>query len=145
MVANLKRFIAVYLIGVGAMVAIHFLVTRFYDPAWEDASLAAWSVMNPLQVIGVAITVVVTFLRKQRMCASLSEQTVTREYLEANVLFYFSVPFLLALLWNWFGVQFADPVHSSELLWILIDVTLPVLLGATAVQLLREAKAESTE
>ena len=144
MVANLKRLIAVYLIGVGAMVAIHFLVTRFYDPTWEDASLAAWSAMNPLQVIGVAITVVVTFLRKQRMCASLSDQTVTREYLEANVLFYFSVPFFLALLWNWFGVQFADPVHSSELLWIFIDVTLPVLLGATAVQLLREAKADTS-
>ena len=139
MVANLKRLIAVYLFGVGTMVAIHFLVTRFYDPTWEDASLAVWSAMNPLQVIGVAITVVVTFLRKQRMCASLSDQTVTREYLEANFLFYFSVPFFLALLWNWFGVQFADPAHSSELLWIFIDVTLPVLLGVTGHQLLSEA------
>ena len=99
--------------------------------------------MNPLQVIGVVIAVVVAFLRKRRMCASLTDQTVTREYLEANVVFYFSVSFLLALLWNWFGVQFADPVHSSELLWVFIDVTLPVLLGATAVQLLREAKAEA--
>ena len=99
--------------------------------------------MNPLQVIGVVIAVVVAFLRKRRMCASLSDHTVTREYLEANVVFYFSVPFLLALLWNWIGVQWSDPVHSSELLWIFIDVTLPVLLGATAVQLLREAKAES--
>ena len=143
MVANLKRLISVYLLGVGAMVAIHFIATRFYDPAWEDASLAVWSAMNPLQVIGVAIAVVVAFLRKRRMCASLSDQTVTREYLEANVVFYFSVPFLLALLWNWIGVQWSDPVHSSELLWIFIDVTLPVLLGVTAVQLLREAKAES--
>ena len=143
MAANLKRLISVYLLGVGAMVAIHFLVTRFYDPTWDDASLAAWSVMNPMQVIGVVIAVVVAFLRKRRMCASLSDQSVTREYLEANVVFYFSVPLLLALLWNWFGVQFADPVHSSELLWIFIDVTLPVLLGATAVQLLREAKAEA--
>ena len=109
----------------------------------KDASLAVWSAMNPLQVIGVAIAAVVAFLRKRRMCASLSDQTVTREYLEANVVFYFSVPFLLALLWNWFGVQFADPVHSSELLWIFIDVTLPVLLGATAVQLRREAGTES--
>ncbi len=143
MAANLKRLIAVYLFGVGAMVAIHFLITQFYDPTWEDASLAAWSVMNPLQVIAVALTVVVTYLRKQRMCAGLSDQTVTREYLEANVLFYFSVPFFLALLWNWFGVQFADPAHSSELLWILIDVTLPVLLGVTGHQLLTEAKAEA--
>ena len=143
MAANLKRLISVYLLGVGAMVAIHFLVTRFYDPTWEDASLAAWSAMNPLQVIGVVIAVVVAFLRKRRMCASLSDQTVTREYLEANFLFYFSVSFLLALLWNWFGVQFADPVHSSELLWVFIDVTLPVLLGATGHQLLSEAKAEA--
>lgn len=143
MAANLKRLIAVYLFGVGAMVAIHFLVTRFYDPAWEDASLAAWSVMNPLQVIAVALTVMVTFLRKQRMCAALSDQTVTREYLEANILFYFSVPFLLALLWNWFGVQFADPAHSSELLWIFLDVTLPVLLCVTGHQLLSEASGKA--
>lgn len=143
MVANLKRLISVYLLGVGAMVAIHFIATRFYDPAWEDASLAVWSAMNPLQVIGVAIAVVVAFLRKRRMCASLSDQTVTREYLEANVVFYFSVPFLLALLWNWIGVQWSDPVHSSELLWVFMDVTLPVLLGVTAHQLLSEAKADS--
>ena len=132
MAANLKRLISVYLLGVGAMVAIHFLVTRFYDPTWEDASLAAWSAMNPLQVIGVVIAVVVAFLRKRRMCASLTDQSVTREYLEANVVFYFSVPLLLALLWNWFGVQWSDPVHTSELLWIFIDITLPVLLGVTA-------------
>ena len=87
MVANLKRLLSVYLLGVGAMVAIHFIVTRFYDPAWEDASLAVWSAMNPLQVIGMVIAVVVAFLRKRRMCASLTDQTVSREYLEANVLF----------------------------------------------------------
>ncbi len=144
MAANLKRLIAVYLFGVGAMVAIHFLVTRFYDPTWEDASLAAWSVMNPLQVIAVALTVVVAFLRKRRLDGNASDQSMSREYLEANVLFYFSVPLLLALLWNWFGVQFADPAHSSELLWILIDVTLPVLLGVTGHQLLSEAKADSS-
>ena len=143
MAANLKRLISVYLLGVGAMVAIHFIATRFYDPAWEDASLAAWSAMNPLQVIGVVITVVVAFLRKRRMCASLTDQSVTREFLEAKVVFYLSVPLLLALLWNWFGVQWSDPVHTSELLWVFIDVTLPPLLGATAVQLLREAKAEA--
>ena len=143
MVANLKRLIAVYLFGVGAIVAIHFLITRFYDPTWEDASLAAWSVINPLQVIAVALTVAVTFLRKRSVCAGLTDQTVTREYLEANVLFYFSVPFLLALLWNWFGVQFADPAHSSELLWIFIDVTLPVLLGVTGHQLLSEASGKA--
>ena len=49
----------------------------------------------------------------------------------------------MGLLWNWIGVQWSDPVHSSEQLWTFIDITLPVLLGATAVQLLREASAEA--
>ena len=91
----------------------------------------------------MAIAVVVAFMRKRRLDGNASDQSVSREYLEANVLFYFSAAFLLALLWNWFGVQWSAPVDSSELLWIFIDVTLPVLLGATAVQLLREAKAEA--
>ena len=144
MVANLKRLISVYLLGVGAMVAIHFIATRFYDPAWEDASLAVWSTMNPLQVIGVVIAVVVAFMRKRRLDGNASDQSVSREYLEANVLFYFSAAFLLGLLWNWIGVQWSDPVHSSELLWIFIDITLPLLLGVTALQLLREASAETS-
>ena len=143
MVANLKRLISVYLLGVGAMVAIHFIVTRFYDPAWEDASLAVWSVTNPLQVSGVVIALVVAFIRKRCLDGNASDQSVSREYLEANVLFYFSAAFLLALLWNWIGVQWSDPVHSSELLWIFIDITLPLLLGITALQLLRQASAES--
>ncbi len=143
MVANLKRLVSVYLLGVGAMVAVHFIVTRFYDPAWEDASLAAWSVMDPLQVIGVLIAVVAAFMRKRRLDGNTSDQSVSREYLEANVLFYFSAAFLLGLLWNWIGVHWSDPVHSSELLWIFIDITLPLLLGVTALQLLREASAET--
>ncbi len=142
MVANLKRLVSVYLLGVGAMVAVHFIVTRFYDPAWEDASLAAWSAMNPLQVSGVVVALVVAFLRKRRLDGNASDQSVSREYLEANVLFYFSAAFLLGLLWNWIGVQWSDPVHSSELLWIFIDITLPFLLAVTALQLLREALAE---
>ena len=88
MVANLKRLASVYLPGVGAMVAVHFIVTRFYDPAWEDASLAAWSAMNPLQVSGVVIALVVAFMRKRRLDGNASDQSVSREYLESNVLFY---------------------------------------------------------
>ena len=68
---------------------------------------------------------------------------MSREYLEANVLFYFSAALLLGLLWSWIGVQWSDPVHSSELLWIFVDVTLPLLLAATAFKLLREASAEA--
>ena len=48
MVANLKRLVSVYLLGVGAVVAIHFIVARFYDPAWEDASLAALTATRPI-------------------------------------------------------------------------------------------------
>ena len=99
--------------------------------------------MNPRQVSGVVIAVVVAFMRKRRLDGNASDQSVSREYLESNVLFYFSAAFLLGLLWNWIGVQWSDPVHSSKLLWVFIDVTLPVLLGATAVQLLREASAEA--
>ncbi len=51
--------------------------------------------------------------------------------------FYGAAALLLALLWNWFGVQWVEPGNDSGLLWIVIDVTVPLLLASTALRLLR--------
>ena len=68
-----------------------------------------------------------------------ADTSVTREYLEANFVLYFAAALFLALLWNWFGVQWADPPTSDTQLWVLIDVTLPLLLISTGFQLLRDS------
>ena len=137
--AALKRLAGLYAFVVGAAIALHFLITRFYDPVWVDASLPVWQILNPLQVIALAIVLIVAFTRKRRVDADAGDRSVTREYLEANFIFYFVAVLLLALLWNWFGVQWADPPTSDNQLWVVIDVTLPLLLASTGFQLLRDS------
>ena len=136
--AALRRLAALYVFVVGAAIALHFLVTRFYDPAWTDASLPVWEVLNPLQVIGLAIVLIVAFARKRNLAADDGGAAVTREYLESNVVFYYAAALFLALLWNWFGVQWSDPPTSDNQLWVIVDVTLPLLLLSTGIRLWRD-------
>ena len=75
--------------------------------------------------------------RKCRRDADKAAQSLDREYLEANVTFYYSAAILLGLLWNWFGVEWVDPRNDIGLLWTLIDTTLPLLLASTGIRLLR--------
>ena len=141
--AALKRLAALYVFAVGGAIALHFLITRFYDPEWVDASLPIWQILNPLQVIGLAIVLVVAYGRKRNLDADDASAAISREYLEANVVFYFAAALFQALLWNWFGVQWADPATSDNQLWVLIDVTLPLLLYSTGLRLWRDARSDA--
>ena len=89
-------------------------------------------------VIGVAAALIAAFARKRTLDAGADEQPVSREYLSANAMFYYSAALLIALLYNWFGVEFADPPNDDGQVWILVDTTLPILLAASGVRLLRE-------
>ena len=134
--AALKRLTGVYLLVVGVAVTLHFLATQFYDPTWSDASLPVWQVLNPLQIIGVIAVLLVAIERKRNAGAEGSDSPVTRRYLEANVLFFCAAAVLIAHLWNWFGVQWSDPVNSDTQLWIIIDIALALMFIPTSISLL---------
>jgi hypothetical protein len=133
-----KRLAAVYLILLAVVVAGHFLATQLYDPMLEGAALDVWRVLDPLMVSGAIIALVVALDRKLNGGDS---QGITREYLEANFTFYFSAALLLAITWNWFGVEWVEPRNDQGLLWIFIDSTLPLLLASTGIRLLRESSS----
>ncbi len=135
--AALKRLAGLYLFVIGVAVTLHFLATQFYDPTWSDASLPVWQVLNPLQIIGVIIVLLVAIERKHKAGAESSDAPVTRRYLEANVLFFFAAGVLIAHLWNWFGVQWSDPINSDNQLWIFIDISLALMFIPTSIDLLR--------
>ena len=81
---------------------------------------------------------IAAFARKRGLDPDTVEQSVSREYLSANVTFYYSAALLIWLLYNWFGLEYADPRNDEGLVWILIDTTLPILLAASGLRLLRE-------
>ena len=135
--AVIKRLAGVYLLAVGVAVAVHFIATQFYDPSLEGTALTVWRVLDPLMVAAVAMVFIAAWASKRRAGSGGGEQPVTRDYLEANFGFYFSGALLLALLWNWAGVEFVEPRNDMGLVWTFIDSTLPLLAGAAGVRLLR--------
>ena len=139
----LKRAAAVYMLLLALGVAGHFLATQFYDPRLEGTALDAWLVFDPLMVAGAVMALVVAFDRKRRLDAGGGDRSVSREYLEANGTLYFTAALFLALLWNWFGVEFVEPSNAEGLVWILIDVTFPLLMASTGIRLLREASVQN--
>ena len=134
-----KRLAAIYMLLVAVAVAAHFPAHAALRS--DVGGHGAHSVASPRPVDG----------DRRRGCADCRlrqkahiwmpvrmNRPVSREYLSANAMFYYSAALLIALLYNWFGVEFADPPNDDGQVWILIDTTLPVLLAASGVRLLRE-------
>jgi len=118
------------------VVWVQFLAILFYDPAQEGVGFQIWSVLDPLMVLAMLITLWFAFRWKVEI-DSLSESSLTREYIETNVALYGGVALLAALLWNWIGSRWSYPLVSFQWLWILIDLTLPLLLFSVGRRLTR--------
>lgn len=136
----IKSLAGLYMIIVGAAVAVHFIATQFYDPALEDTALTVWRIMDPLMVAATAMAFAAATCCKLQAGSGQGEP-VTRGYLEAQVGFYVSGVMLIALLWNWIGVEFVEPRNDDGLVWIIIDSTLPFLLCTAGIRLFRSAKS----
>ena len=135
----LKILAGCYMLLVAAAVAVHFLGTQLYGQASESAVVTVWRILDPLMVVGVVAVLIDAFGRKRRLAPG---QPVDRDFLETNFTFYFSAMLLLLLLWNWFGFEWVEPSNDQSLVWMFIDSTLPLLLAAVGVRLLREGSAQ---
>ena len=140
MVVLIVRLLAVYLFVVGVAVPVQFLLTQFYDPTLAGAGATVWMILDPLMVVAMVVVLLVAIARKRQLGSGSGDQTITRDYLETNVSLYYSVALLIALLSNWFGFQFVDPANDNPLVWILIDVTVPLLTVSTAIRMWRRTQ-----
>ena len=132
----MKLIFWVYLRVLAVVVYVQFIGSQFYDPTSEGLAEAVYRIIDPLMVLAMLIAVYFAYQRK-RAADIRPESGVTREYLEANGTFYFSVALLVGLLWNWVGFQFANPATTHSWLWAVIDITAPLLFFATSTQLMK--------
>lgn len=132
----MNRIMGNFLKVLAVVVWVQFLAILFYDPAQEGVGFQIWSVLDPLMVLAMLITLWFAFRWKVEI-DSLSESSLTREYIETNVALYGGVALLAALLWNWIGSRWSYPLVSFQWLWILIDLTLPLLLFSVGRRLTR--------
>ncbi|MDE0199186.1 MAG: hypothetical protein OXK78_13390 [Caldilineaceae bacterium] len=132
----MNKMLGNFLKGVAVVVWVQFLAILFYDPAQEGVGFQIWSVLDPLMVLAILITIWSAFRRKVEI-DSLSESSLSREYIETNIALYGGIALLAALLWNWIGSRWSYPLVSFQWLWILIDLTLPLLLFSAGRRLIK--------
>ncbi len=138
---SFKRIVGVYLILVAAVVAIHTVAEPLYYTSTEASPYSPhWNKINALMVLAIVLGLVFGCMRK-RSVGGEEGSAVTREYLEAHVLFYGLLFVGILFFWNFFNLHspgFTAIAHEIvSAVWILIDAALPIILGAMGASLLR--------
>lgn len=131
----MKSLLATYLRVLAVALYVQYISSQFYDPAGEGLAVTVYRVLDPLLVLGLIVVVYYAYHRKRAVDIG-PDEGVTREYLEANAVFYSAIALFVGMLWNYIGFQFSNPANSYAWLWTLIDITLPLLFYASSVQLL---------
>ena len=141
-----KKILAVALMIVAAAVAIHFIFSPFYpDEDFFDIN-RMWGVLDVGMAVSVLVMLVFNYSRKRAYDASAPEGgSVTRQYLELNVLLYATIVLGIMFFWNWFDYLDGGQQVQNEMrltFWGFIDPLLSVTIGVTGCNLWRSADAE---
>lgn len=142
-----------YLVGVGAAVAGFFVVNPFVAEAGVD-TIPVWLTLDVLMAVALPIALVFSFRRKQAEGKRLGEPGDARRYVGANVLFYTLAAITILFYHSWFSLLAAgtgslgDPAdaasanHQAWVLWGVVDVVLPLALGAAGAAMWRSADSD---
>ncbi len=93
------------------------------------------------RVLAVVLGMIFSYIRKRVVDGESSSNAITREFLAANTLFYGFLCVGILLFWNWFNLL--SPAFTAagkdtvSLVWMLVDTTLPLLMGAMGIHLLQ--------
>ena len=141
----LKKIIGILLIITAAAVAIHTVIEPLYHTTSDAQPYAPlWDILDPIMAIAIVLTIVFGFIRKRSAC-NAAGTSVTREFLSSNVVFYGIVFIGIMFFWNWFNLLRpafnAVGADTVSLAWIIIDATLPLLLGAMGMHLFKAEDA----
>ena len=141
----LHRLLGLYVAGVAALVAVSLLATLVWS---NGAGSALWVPVDWLQAAAIIVALVVNTLRKRALDTHGADNSVTRNYLEVNLLFYVSLVVTVWYFWAWLFVGFFpdnEPAGAARdahtLLWPFINALDIPLLGATGYYLWRKAAA----
>ena len=136
----LKQIVGAILLIVGVAVAIHTVVEPLYYVSTDEQLYSSfWGILNPLMVLSIILGLIFGYIRKKGVAG---DDAITREYLAANIQFYGLLFVGIMFFWNYFNYYYgpkftAIGADTQSLVWILIDASLPLLLGAMGISLLR--------
>ena len=139
-----NRISGVFLIAMAVLIAVHTVVEPLYHTSEAgQPNIPVWEILDPLMALALLLGVRVAYVLKRGAVAD--DTGVTREYLAANTFFYGTLFVGILFFWNWFALlspgYTAPGSDTTSLVWILIDASLPLLLGAMGSFLLRKEGA----
>ena len=139
---TLKRICGIFLVLMAVAVAVHTIVEPLYHISSEGQPYSPlWEILDLLMAVAIVLGLLFGYSRKKAADNEGDSGTVSREFVAANFQFYGFLSVGIMFFWNWFilySPEFtAVGADTASLVWILIDATLPLLMGATGVFLLR--------
>ena len=142
----LRMLLAMVLVFCAIAVSLQFVLGPLYSDIGE-AELAVWYYLDMLMAFSIAAAVLVQLQRK-RAADRIRGDSLNRERLEANVMFYLS---LLVALWffrNWFDFLSSNPIGDQStatvVIWLILDPLLVILVGLTGIRLWRSSAPSAT-
>ena len=137
-----KRIAGWGLIAVALAVAIHTVIEPLYHTSTAAQPYSPfWMILDPFMVVALLAGTIFAYQRKRAVDREGDDAPVSRAYIAANTLFYGFLGVGILLLWSYFNLLnpgYAPTGPDAEsVIWMLIDATLPLLLGAMGVTQLR--------
>ncbi len=142
----LRMLLAMVLAFCAVAVSLQFILGPLYSDIGQ-AELAVWYYLDMLMAFSIAATLLVQLQRK-RAADRIRGDSLNRERLEANVMFYLS---LLVAIWffrNWFDFLSSSPIGDQStatiVIWYILDPLLVILVGLTGIRLWRSSAPPTT-
>ena len=134
---GVRKLLAVFLIGVALLVAVHFVFNSFYRESL--ATVDIWSILDWPIALGILVALVANFQRK-RALGRAPGRDLTREYVEVNAAVYATAFLALWFFSNWFNfLSFGaeGETAANSVVWVIVDAMIVLVLGATGGHLWR--------
>ena len=136
----IRRVIGVVHIVYSVVIAAAFVLWR--TGVVDDL----WAVINVLSCVVIALAFYFNWDRKRKHDAS-GEKGITREYLESNVLYFGTMVLAALFLFNWVnllanGASEVGEEVMHDVVWVVVDIMIIVVSGATGGYLLRRPWAD---
>ncbi|MDE2940547.1 MAG: hypothetical protein OXR67_16755 [Chloroflexota bacterium] len=133
----LRMLLALVLMFCAIAVSLQFVLGPLYSGIGQ-AELAVWYYLDMLMAFSIVATLLVQLQRK-RAADRIRGDSLNRERLEANVMFFLA---LLVALWffrNWFDFLSSNPIGDQSVativIWYILDPLLVILVGLTGIRL----------
>lgn len=132
---GIRRIIGALLILFSIVIAVQFIAWRLYD------SGLVWEIVNYISLVSIAVAFYFNLERKRKNETS-GDGSVDREYIESNVLYFGTMVLAALFLFNWLnllvnGAKDVGEEVMHDVVWVVVDIMLIVLMGATGGHLLK--------